>query len=181
VTGGDGESEGIDRPRTQSAHDANRVVILANADGAFAEQVLALDAVRQRKLAAWAARWACHFAEIDARSEVARALQSLDDDGQLPELFRDNRSGWAQIHPPLREPGFVRAYTRPVGEGPRITLVPWAAAGDALFSADNADPAAAAVNALVGACGGQADLTQLLSDARSYIEGMTTSDSPRQA
>jgi hypothetical protein len=107
-------------------------------------------------------------------------LQSLDDHGQLPELFRDNRAGWAQIRPPLPEPGFVRSYTRPVGEGPGIPLVPWAAAGDALFSADNSDPAAAAVNALVGACGSQADLTQLLSE-RSYIEGMTTSDSPRRA
>jgi hypothetical protein len=146
--------------------------MLAMTDPAFAKRVLDLDAVRQRKVAAWAARWACHFAEVDIRPEVARALQYLEDEGRLPEPFNDHRVATALLRPQQPEVGIFTVYARPVGEGPRIPLAPWAAAFDATRSADNANPAAAAVNALVGACAGQVDPTQLLTDAGHYIESI---------
>jgi hypothetical protein len=170
VTGFDAESESADRVSSTRDFDAGRVAILTETDSAFTQRVLALDAVRQRNVAAWAARWACRFADVDTRPEVARALQCLDDEGRLPEPF--NNAKFATAFRPLQpESGTLANFSRPAGS-PRIPLAPWAAAFDATFNASNVNPTAAAVNALVGAYGGQADPTQLLNDAWQYIASM---------
>lgn len=146
-----------------------RVPSLAHMDWELTERVIDLDSDRQRKVACWAARWSCQYAGVENQPEVARALEALDNGESLPAPFNDRRGAYDALRPGPK--GGARTLTIRVSHGneERTPIATWAAATDATLSAGKPDPAAAAIDALVSALAGQADLSAGLAQARDYV------------